>query len=211
MWPFALQFISWGRILIDHIYHSLCWYLYYSNTISTRTSVCKITNCRGCQGIWPRRHRHGGWWTKYLSNLRTSSHYSSQVCINYKDLDYLKNECADGRRLGFNGKVLVQIRSGRAFDWKSSHPQQAIHPTQVDVIQSTFVPTSKGISVYLLYGWPLTVELLLFHAEILRAAKILHQMEVAHASQIGAFGLDLEDGGKEMVDAPMLKQVSPFT
>jgi len=29
---------------------------------------------------------------------------------------------------------------------------------------------------------------------------------VAHASQIGAFGLDLEGGGKEMIDAPMLKQ-----
>jgi hypothetical protein len=32
-------------------------------------------------------------------------------------------------------------------------------------------------------------------------------MKVAHASQIGAVGLDLEDGGKEMIDAPMLKQV----
>jgi citrate lyase subunit beta-like protein len=31
-------------------------------------------------------------------------------------------------------------------------------------------------------------------------------MKVAHASQIGAFGLDLEGGGKEMIDAPMLKQ-----
>jgi citrate lyase subunit beta-like protein len=35
-------------------------------------------------------------------------------------------------------------------------------------------------------------------------------MEVAHASHIGAFGLELEDGGKEMIDAPMLKQVSSF-
>jgi len=48
------------------------------------------------------------------------------------------------------------------------------------------------------------------HADILRAAKILYQMEVAHASHIGAFGLELEDGGKEMIDAPMLKQVSSF-
>ncbi|KAG2065583.1 beta subunit of citrate lyase [Suillus decipiens] len=90
----------------------------------------------------------------------------SQVCVNYKDLGYLKNECEDGRRLGFNGK-------------------QAIHPTQVDIIHSTFVPTEK---------------------EILRAAKILHQMEVAHSSQKGAFGLAMEGGGKEMIDAPMLKQ-----
>jgi citrate lyase subunit beta-like protein len=36
-------------------------------------------------------------------------------------------------------------------------------------------------------------------------------MKVAHASQIGAFGLELEGGGKEMIDAPMLKQVSSFS
>ncbi|KAI0050360.1 citrate lyase beta subunit [Auriscalpium vulgare] len=90
------------------------------------------------------------------------------VCVNYKDLEYLKDECEDGRRLGYTGK-------------------QAIHPSQVDLIQSTFVPTDK---------------------EIYRAAKIVHQMAQAHTSQRGAIGLDLGDGkdGKEMVDAPMLKQ-----
>ncbi|CCM01879.1 uncharacterized protein FIBRA_03950 [Fibroporia radiculosa] len=88
------------------------------------------------------------------------------VCVNYKDLDYLKVECEDGRRLGFNGK-------------------QAIHPTQVDIIQSTFVPDQK---------------------EIVRAAKILHRMKQAHSSQKGAIGLELEGGGKEMIDAPMIKQ-----
>ncbi|EIW81318.1 citrate lyase beta subunit [Coniophora puteana RWD-64-598 SS2] len=88
------------------------------------------------------------------------------VCINYKDIDYLKDECEDGRKLGFTGK-------------------QAIHPTQVDIIQSTFVPTAK---------------------DILRAAKILHQMDISHSNQKGAFGLDMEGGGREMIDAPMLKQ-----
>ncbi|KAH9936260.1 Pyruvate/Phosphoenolpyruvate kinase-like domain-containing protein [Fomitopsis serialis] len=88
------------------------------------------------------------------------------VCVNYKDLDYLKEECEDGRRLGFNGK-------------------QAIHPTQVDIIQSTFVPTEQ---------------------EILRAARIVKKMEQAHGAQRGAIGLELEGGGKEMIDAPMLKQ-----
>ncbi|KAL0573478.1 hypothetical protein V5O48_008486 [Marasmius crinis-equi] len=83
------------------------------------------------------------------------------VCIHYKDLEYLKEECEDGRRLGFTGK-------------------QAIHPSQVDTILSTFVPTSE---------------------EITRAAKILHQMKTAHASQKGAIGLD-----GEMIDAPMIKQ-----
>ncbi|KAL6302803.1 Pyruvate/Phosphoenolpyruvate kinase-like domain-containing protein [Sparassis latifolia] len=88
------------------------------------------------------------------------------VCVNYKDLEYLKEECEDGRRLGFSGK-------------------QAIHPTQVDIIQSTFVPSPR---------------------EIFRAAKILHRMERAHSAQKGAIGLELEGGGKEMIDAPMVKQ-----
>lgn len=43
--------------------------------------------------------------------------------------------------------------------------------------------------------------------EILRAAKILEQMKKAHASNRGAAGLELEGGGKEMIDAPMIKQV----
>ncbi|KAI0712220.1 citrate lyase beta subunit [Earliella scabrosa] len=88
------------------------------------------------------------------------------VCVNYKDLDHLRDECEDGRRLGFTGK-------------------QAIHPSQVDTIQSTFVPSSK---------------------EILRAARILRQMEKAHLSHKGAAGLELEGGGMEMIDAPMIKQ-----
>lgn len=27
------------------------------------------------------------------------------VCVNYKDVDYLREECEEGRRLGFDGKV----------------------------------------------------------------------------------------------------------
>ncbi|KAN0123486.1 citrate lyase [Russula decolorans] len=90
------------------------------------------------------------------------------VCVNYNDLESLRDECADGRRLGFSGK-------------------QAIHPSQIDVIQKTFVPTEQ---------------------EILRAAKIVDSMTRAHATQKGAVGLDLGDekGNKEMIDAPMLKQ-----
>lgn len=42
--------------------------------------------------------------------------------------------------------------------------------------------------------------------EILRAANIIHQMDAAYLSEKGAFGLDVEDGGREMIDAPMLKQ-----
>jgi len=88
------------------------------------------------------------------------------VCVNYKDPEYLREECQDGRRLGFTGK-------------------QVIHPNQVVTVNASFVPT--------------------FH-EILRAAKILHQMKIAYSNQRGAFGLEMEGGGKEMIDAPMLKQ-----
>ncbi|EKM49597.1 uncharacterized protein PHACADRAFT_214142 [Phanerochaete carnosa HHB-10118-sp] len=88
------------------------------------------------------------------------------VCVDYKDSVYLKDECDDGRRLGFTGK-------------------QAIHPNQVEVIHSSFLPTTK---------------------EILRAARILRQMEKAHGQQRGAAGLVTEDGGLEMIDQPMIKQ-----
>ncbi|CAE6464194.1 unnamed protein product [Rhizoctonia solani] len=49
------------------------------------------------------------------------------VCVNYKDPDLLREECQEARRLGYDGK-------------------QAIHPNQVETIQSTFVPTEKGTS-----------------------------------------------------------------
>ncbi|RDB17841.1 Citrate lyase subunit beta-like protein, mitochondrial [Hypsizygus marmoreus] len=83
------------------------------------------------------------------------------VCVNYKDFDILRDECHEGRRLGFTGK-------------------QAIHPAQVEIIQSAFAPTSE---------------------EILRAAKIIHGLELAHSQAKGAVGLE-----GEMIDAPMLKQ-----
>ncbi|QRW18829.1 citrate lyase subunit beta-like protein [Rhizoctonia solani] len=47
------------------------------------------------------------------------------VCVNYKDTSVLRDECEEARRLGYDGK-------------------QAIHPNQVEIIQSTFVPTEKG-------------------------------------------------------------------
>ncbi|KAJ7065899.1 citrate lyase beta subunit [Mycena belliarum] len=83
------------------------------------------------------------------------------VCVNYKNLEYLKDECRDGRQLGFTGK-------------------QAIHPMQVDVIQSAFVPTAS---------------------EIQRAAKIVHAMTREHARNRGAAGLE-----GEMIDKPMILQ-----
>lgn len=48
------------------------------------------------------------------------------VCIDYKDMDYLKEEAMEARHLGFDGK-------------------QAIHPNQVSTIQSTFSPSDSDI------------------------------------------------------------------
>ncbi|CAE6428471.1 unnamed protein product [Rhizoctonia solani] len=88
------------------------------------------------------------------------------VCVNYQDTPVLRDECEEARRLGYDGK-------------------QAIHPSQVEIIQWTFVPTEK---------------------ELTRAAKIVSQMAHSHASSTGAFGLDSGSGDVEMIDAPMLKQ-----
>lgn len=50
-------------------------------------------------------------------------------------------------------------------------------------------------------------------SEILRAATIVAAMEASHRDKKGAFGLDMGDGkgSKEMIDAPMLKQVCSLT
>jgi len=83
------------------------------------------------------------------------------VCVQYQNLETLQDECIDGRQLGFTGK-------------------RAIHPAQVEVINSTFVPTRE---------------------EIVRAFRILKEMQRAHEAEIGAIGLD-----GQMIDAPMIKQ-----
>ncbi|KAG8951365.1 hypothetical protein FRC04_006136 [Tulasnella sp. 424] len=97
-------------------------------------------------------------------------HAIDMVCVNYKDMDYLREECEDGRRLGFDGK-------------------QAIHPSQVQVIQDTFVPSER---------------------EVLRAARIIAKMDEAYAQNKGAFGLDdpndANSSETEMIDEPMVKQ-----
>lgn len=46
--------------------------------------------------------------SKCQITLNQLSH-CQQVCVNYKDPAYLKDECEDGRRLGFNGKVSVLL------------------------------------------------------------------------------------------------------
>ncbi|PPQ66626.1 hypothetical protein CVT26_009387 [Gymnopilus dilepis] len=85
------------------------------------------------------------------------------VCVDFKDENVLRDECIDGRQLGYTGK-------------------QAIHPSQVPIINGTYVPTVRP-------------------PEITRATRIVKAMESAHQANKGAIELD----GK-MIDTPMIKQ-----
>ncbi|WFD37483.1 uncharacterized protein MJAP1_000427 [Malassezia japonica] len=48
------------------------------------------------------------------------------VCIDYQDLDYLREECTEGAELGFDGK-------------------QAIHPAQLETLRHAFSPSEQEI------------------------------------------------------------------
>ncbi|PWN49128.1 beta subunit of citrate lyase [Violaceomyces palustris] len=87
------------------------------------------------------------------------------VCVDYRDQQNLSEECIDGRELGFDGK-------------------QAIHPVQVETIQSKFSPSEQ---------------------EILKAARIKHHYERSLKENKGAYGLKQGDS-MVMIDAPMLLQ-----
>ncbi|KAI8994954.1 Pyruvate/Phosphoenolpyruvate kinase-like domain-containing protein [Pilobolus umbonatus] len=82
------------------------------------------------------------------------------VCLDYDQGDILMEECKEGREFGFAGK-------------------QAIHPDQIDVIQTMFLPD------------PIDLE---------RAIKVLQGFELNSQRGVGAFSLD----GK-MIDMPVVK------
>ncbi|KAJ8662805.1 hypothetical protein O0I10_000981 [Lichtheimia ornata] len=82
------------------------------------------------------------------------------VCVNYQDEDVLREECKEGREFGFTGK-------------------QAIHPSQIDIIQEMFLPDPKDLE---------------------HAVRILEGFEHHAEKGVGAFNLD----GK-MIDMPVVK------
>ena len=49
------------------------------------------------------------------------------MCIEYRNQEYLVDECAEGAELGFRGK-------------------QAIHPAQIDAIHAAYSPSAEGTS-----------------------------------------------------------------
>ncbi|CDH54133.1 citrate lyase beta subunit [Lichtheimia corymbifera JMRC:FSU:9682] len=89
------------------------------------------------------------------------------VCVNYQDEDVLREECKEGREFGFTGK-------------------QAIHPSQIDIIQEMFLPDPKDLE---------------------HAVRILEGFEHHSEKGVGAFNLD----GKmfvlimHMIDMPVVK------
>ncbi|KAF7724570.1 hypothetical protein EC973_000878 [Apophysomyces ossiformis] len=82
------------------------------------------------------------------------------VCVDFQNEEILLDECKEGREFGFAGK-------------------QAIHPSQIDIIQRTFLPDP---------------------ADVERAARILDGFEHYAQKGVGAFNLD----GK-MIDMPVVK------
>jgi len=82
------------------------------------------------------------------------------VCIHYNDKQQLEMECKQGYHLGFTGK-------------------QAIHPSQLEVIYTSFKPPKEDIE---------------------QAQKIIESFQANQDKGIGAYSID----GK-MIDLPMLK------
>lgn len=120
----------------------------------------------------------------------SNSYYAFRVCIDYKDMDNLREESMEARQMGFDGK-------------------QAIHPNQVDAIQETFSPSEKGqwsnvVFSLLGYFWP-SRPLFLPFTDIERATKIKSAYEKSIEENKGAVGF-VEGDSLIMIDAPMLKQ-----
>jgi hypothetical protein len=126
------------------------------------------------------------------------------VNIHYEDANYHTEECEEGRALGFVGKVSVgSVRDVElhAESILASHPPAADcrHQCGIPADQLWFVQAS----IHFLWGDS-------YPTEIYRAAKILYEMNNSHKEGAGAIGLALKVDGKlrkEMIDAPMVKQV----
>ena len=112
------------------------------------------------------------------------------VCVDYQNEEILREECSEGRQMGFTGK-------------------QAIHPNQIGPIQELFSPSPQGIHHYtslpplppfplLLAGCRLNP--VLPPQDVEKANKIVAGYERYLKEGIGAFNLD----GK-MIDLPVVK------
>ncbi|PWZ01861.1 beta subunit of citrate lyase [Testicularia cyperi] len=130
--------------------------LFASEDYCASTGILRTSDRRSL--LFPRAH---------MATIAKACNLSAidMVCIEYKDLDYLHEETQEAKELGYDGK-------------------QAIHPAQVETIQSIFNPSEQ---------------------QIRRAARIKHLYTLAEKNDKGAYGL--KDGDRLiMIDAPMLLQ-----
>ncbi|KAF9162064.1 hypothetical protein DFQ26_003887 [Actinomortierella ambigua] len=118
-----------------------------------------------CADLGLTRTREGTEMLFARSAIVTAAHaYGLQaidlVCMDYKNDEILKEECEFGRRMGFTGK-------------------QAVHPRQLDIIQSSFLPSAH---------------------EIARAADISEAYQEHSRRGVGAFNYN-----NKVIDLPVVK------
>lgn len=142
----------------------LCWRRTYSYTKQERNAICKTVSCQRCCCVRLTSYRFGEWWL-CLGWSRIDC--NQKVCVDYQNKDVLIEECKEGREFGFTGK-------------------QAIHPDQIDIIQSLFLPDPKGISIS--KRGRLCSAFYIIDLE--RAVRILEGYEHYSQKGIGAFNLD---------------------
>lgn len=74
-----------------------------------------------------------------------------QVCINYKDETVLKEECEEGRRLGFDGKVrtvpLLFFSLGRDLHPQSPKPNPSRKHVSAVVLTSLILPLPRRLNL----------------------------------------------------------------
>jgi citrate lyase subunit beta-like protein len=141
------------------------------NTVSITLDGLIFASEDYCANVEAIRTEHGTELLYARSQLVTvAKAYSLQaidmVHINFRDMIALQNECQNAKELGYNGK-------------------QAIHPNQIEVIQSTFIPSQKDILFAkqcheLFHGTPIEINGIVVDTPVYKwAIKILNRAQAA--------------------------------
>lgn len=93
--------------------------------------------------------------------------------MDYQNDEILLEECKEGKQFGFAGK-------------------QAIHPSQIDIIQNSFLPDPKGLytTVLLTGAFNLLIMISDFLLDLERAVRVVEGYEANSQKGVGAFTLD---------------------
>ena len=65
------------------------------------------------------------------------------MCVNYKDLEYLREETEDAKRLGFTGKVCIK-------NYRSQHKRDEINANKKNSKQSILIKYPSSIAHFCL-------------------------------------------------------------